>query len=115
MSAAIGQITSVRAQHAQDRRANFVPLVSTVNRDNNAGTKGAFDALIELAPKTPRPTRKGMMEAMREAIETMNLEAAREALRELQQSRMAKVDASAENLATQKACLTCGTSINILA
>ena len=114
MSVAIGHAASVGAPHAHGRQPNFGSLVSAIRRGDFDAAKTAFEALNELAPKNPGWSRKGALDAIGEALEAKDLDAAKAALKALQQALLAKADAEAATASAPPAGPGFGSTINIL-
>jgi hypothetical protein len=114
MSVAIGHTASVGAQHAHGRQPNFGSLVSAINRGDIDAAQSAFDALSELAPKNPGWSRKGGLEAIGEALQAKDLDAAKAALKALQQGLLAKADGETATASAPAAGPALGSTINIL-
>jgi len=111
MGLAIGQSTVTTTYGTQSRQPNFGSLVSAINRGDVEGAQNAFQALTELAPKTPGPLRKGALDAMEKALKEADLEAAKKALRDIQQGMLAKASSSVVSAGLAAGA---GSSINIL-
>ena len=120
MNIAIGQgatgATGIRPERHErhERHANFGALVSAIRRGDMDGAKTAFDALGALAPNAPGWSRKGALSKIGEAIETQDVEAARAALKEFQQGRSYRLEASVERDKSAQIGLVSGGSVSVL-
>lgn len=113
MSLAIGQSAAVNAHGAHSRKTNFGSLVSAINRGDLEAAQNAFAGLSELGPKAPGPLRKGALDAMAKALQEADLDAAKKALKDIQQG----VTASATEPVVAPAPATepeTGSSVDIL-
>jgi hypothetical protein len=121
MSVAIEQSGAAHGHQPHVRHANFGSLVSAIRRGDLDAAQGAFEALSELAPKAHGWTSKvpdwistGPLAAVGEAIKAGDIDAASEALKTFQQSRLAAPEqAPAEDAG--KRPLRLGQTIDILA
>jgi len=90
MTIAIEPTSAAHANGSNERKANFGSLVSAIHRGDLEDAQNAFAGLIELAPETPGPLRKGALDAMEKALKEADLAAAAKALQALQQLRQAQ-------------------------
>jgi hypothetical protein len=112
MDVAIGARAAVGTPHAHVRQSSFGALVSAIKRGDLEAAGSAFDALAAFAPEKPNWSRKEPLEALSEAIKAQDLEAAKDALKEYQQSRAV---AKEETVPPASTGLAVGGTFSILA
>lgn len=114
MTIAIEQISATKAHGSDERKPNFGSLVSAINRGDVDDARNAFEALGDLAPKTPGPLRKGALDAMEKALKEADLAAAAKALKALQQLQQAQAADVPTPVEAPGTGLASGPMINIL-
>lgn len=109
MNVSAGGISSVSSWSTHYRSIEFRSPVRVSAPGAENAAKNPFSGLIELAPKTVGPNHRAALEEAEEVSEADRISLAKQAIRELQQARMAHEDDSDEKVAAQKACLACKT------
>lgn len=114
MSLAIRHSVAANVHGAHGQKTNFGSLVSAINRGDVEAARTAFTALNELGSTTPGPLRKGGLDAIGKALDKADLDAAKIALKNVQQGRIATEVQPTIEQASASQEPSAGSSINIL-